>query len=155
MKKMLSLALLLLLIAACSPQPLPDAPTPIRTLYPATLPAYNTQPPVEGTQQAGTEGTPPPGQTAEPGGGGDAVVQAGEQVFQTSCSPCHNLTTETKVGPGLAGLFTQDQLPNGNPVTDENLREWITNGGGAMPPVPLPEDDLTAVIAFLHVGTEQ
>ena len=148
MKNMLALAALLLLFAvACNPQPLPDAPTPIRTLYPATLPAYNTQPPAEGTAE--------PGQTTEPGGGGDAAVQAGEQVFQTNCSPCHNLTTETKVGPGLAGLFERDQLPNGNPITDENLRDWITHGGGAMPPVPLPDDDLDAVIAFLHVATAQ
>jgi mono/diheme cytochrome c family protein len=138
-------------LAACaSPQPLPDAPTPIRTLYPATLPAVVTQPP-SGTQVAGGGQTPEPGGTTD---AGEAAVQAGEQVFQTNCSVCHNLTTETKVGPGLAGLFERDQLPNGSPVTDENLRVWITNGGGAMPAIPLSEDELTQVIAFLHEATQ-
>jgi mono/diheme cytochrome c family protein len=151
MKKILALAMTILLFAACSsPQPLPDAPTPIRTLYPATLPAVVTQPP-SGIEAAGGE------QTAEPGGapgGGDAAVQAGEQVFEANCAVCHNLTAETKVGPGLAGLFEREQLPNGNPVTDENLREWIANGGGAMPAVPLSQDELAQVIAFLHEATQ-
>jgi mono/diheme cytochrome c family protein len=148
MKKTLALAILILLfVAACNPQPLPDAPTPIRTLFPATLPAVVTQPP-SGTQQAGGQ------QTAEPGATGDTGVQAGQQVFEKNCAVCHNLTAETKVGPGLAGLFEREQLPNGNPITDENLREWITNGGGAMPPVPLAEDELTQVIAFLHEATQ-
>jgi mono/diheme cytochrome c family protein len=81
-------------------------------------------------------------------------VQAGEQVFEANCAVCHNLTAETKVGPGLAGLFEREQLPNGNPVTDENLREWIANGGGAMPAVPLSQDELAQVIAFLHEATQ-
>ena len=102
----------------------------------------------EEPQQAGGQ------QTAEPGATGDTGVQAGQQVFEKNCAVCHNLTAETKVGPGLAGLFEREQLPNGNPITDENLREWITNGGGAMPPVPLAEDELTQVIAFLHEATQ-
>ncbi len=151
MKKILALAILILVIAACeSPQPLPDAPTPIRTLYPATLPAVVTQPP-SGTQVAEGDETPEAGGEAGPG---DATVLAGEQVFEQNCAVCHNLTAETKVGPGLAGLFERDQLPNGERVTDDNLRVWITNGGGQMPPVPLPEDELNAVIVFLHQATQ-
>ena len=151
MKKTLALAMFIVIfVAGCSPQPLPDAPTPIRTLYPATLPAVVTQP-LAGTQVAGGEGTAVPGET---GAAVDPVVQAGEQVFETNCAVCHNLTAEAKVGPGLAGLFARDQLPSGDPVTDENLRVWITNGGGAMPPVPLPEDELTQVIAFLREATQ-
>jgi len=83
MKKILALAMFILLLSltGCDPRPVPEAPTPIRTLFPATLPAVVTQPP-SGTQVAG-EGTPVPGET------GPAVnpeVQAGEQVFQTNCS---------------------------------------------------------------------
>jgi mono/diheme cytochrome c family protein len=152
MKKTLALAMFILLfVAACSPQPLPDAPTPVRTLYPATLPAVVTPPQVGPGVGEGAE-TPEPG--VVPGTGGSAEVQAGQQVFERSCSVCHTLTTETRVGPGLAGLFEQDALPNGDPVTDENLREWITNGGGAMPAVPLPEDELNQVIAFLREATQ-
>ena len=145
MKKTLALAMFILVVAACSsPQPLPDAPTPIRTLYPATLP-HVVPPPPSGTEVAGGDETPE---------AGDPTVQAGGQVFEQNCAVCHNLTAETKVGPGLAGLFDLDQLPNGNPVTDENLQEWITNGGGAMPGVPLSQDELDQVIAFLHEATQ-
>ena len=152
MIKFLPFAILLLLIAAgCSPQDLPDAPTPIRTLYPATLPAVVTLPPAE-TGQAEPAQTPEPGETAQAADG--AIIQVGQQVFEQNCSVCHTLTNETRVGPGLAGLFDQDQLPNGNPVTEENLREWIHNGGGAMPPVPLPDDEMDAVIAFLAEATQ-
>ncbi|HSJ52585.1 MAG TPA: cytochrome c [Anaerolineae bacterium] len=152
MKKTLALAMLILLFAtACDPRPVPEAPTPIRTLFPATLPAFVTQPP-SGTEVAEGDQTPQPGEPTVPPV--DPLVQAGEQVFEQNCAVCHTLTTEVRVGPGLAGLFERDQLPNGEPVTDENLRVWITNGGGAMPPVPLPEDELTQVIAFLHEATQ-
>ncbi|HSJ53023.1 MAG TPA: cytochrome c [Anaerolineae bacterium] len=152
MKKTVALAVFILLFATgCDPRPVPEAPTPIRTLFPATLPAVVTQPP-SGTEVAEGDQTPEPGQPTATAG--DPAVAAGEQVFAQNCSVCHNLTAEAKVGPGLAGLFERDQLPNGDPVTDENLRVWITNGGGAMPPVPLPEDELTQVIAFLHEATQ-
>lgn len=152
MKKTLALAMFILLFAAaCGPQTVPEAPTPIRTLYPATLPAVVT-PPLVGTGVAEGEETPEPG--VVPGTGGSAAVQAGQQVFERSCAVCHTLTTQALVGPGLAGLFERDQLPNGDPVTDENLREWIIHGGGAMPAVPLPEDELNQVIAFLHEATQ-
>ena len=126
MKKHLALCLailtiLVLLVAACGPQPLPQAPTPIPTLAPATLPAATATEP-------SPEGGPAPGQTGTSGEGG-GLVEAGRVVFEQNCAVCHNLTTEMKVGPGLAGLFDLDQLPNGNPVSDENLKSWILSGG--------------------------
>jgi hypothetical protein len=60
-----------------------------------------------------------------------------------------------KVGPGLTGLFDREALPNGNLVNEENLAEWITNGGGAMPGVALADDQMAALIAFLIESTEQ
>jgi mono/diheme cytochrome c family protein len=75
-------------------------------------------------------------------------------VFNKNCSACHNLTTERKVGPGLQGLFSLPALPNGKPVTDENLRDWIRNGGGSMPPIALSDADLEAVIAYLKEATQ-
>jgi mono/diheme cytochrome c family protein len=128
--------LFVLVLAACGPQPLPVAPTPIPTLAPATLPPSEAAP----TSESGGETAPPSG-------------LPGEAVFQANCSSCHNLTTETKVGPGLEGLFSFDSLPNGNPVTDANLREWIRNGGGAMPGVPLDDQELADVIDFLKEAT--
>jgi len=125
--------LMALLISGCNPQPLPVAPTPIPTLIPATLPVEATAAPATG-DEGRSEG-------------------AGAKVFDASCSVCHNLNTETKVGPGLAGLFAKDTLPNGNPVNDETLKEWIRNGGGAMPGVSLADDQLEMLIVFLMEAT--
>lgn len=145
MKKRLTLVsaivlTLALLAAACGPQPLPEEPTPIPTLAPATMPAATAAEP-----SAGGEATP---------GEGGGLVQAGQQVFEQNCAACHNLTAETKVGPGLAGMFDRQQLPNGEPVNQDNLRVWIRNGGGAMPGIPLGDDDMDAIIAFLQDATQ-
>jgi mono/diheme cytochrome c family protein len=143
MKKSLALLFVIALLAVgCGPQPLPEAPTPIPTLAPATMPA--------------TEATQPPAQTgpAPTAAEGEDLVEAGNQVFQQNCAFCHNLTAEALVGPGLAGLFELDALPNGNPVNDENLREWILQGGGAMPPIALDDAELDQVIAFLREATQ-
>jgi mono/diheme cytochrome c family protein len=143
MRKSLALLVaIVLLLVACGPQPLPEEPTPIPTLAPATLPpAAPTEPPAQ------AEPTPPAG---EDGG----LVEAGQQVFEQNCFACHNLTAEPKVGPGLAGIFDKETLPNGNPMTEENLREWIVQGGGAMPAIPLDEDQLDQVVAFLREATQ-
>jgi mono/diheme cytochrome c family protein len=121
-------------------------PTPIPTLVPATLP------PATPTEAAPSGGETPA--AVEPPASPAELVEVGQGVYEQNCAVCHNLTDETLVGPGLAGLFDLDQLPNGQPVNDENLAEWITNGGGAMPAVPLPNDELEALIAFLHDATE-
>jgi mono/diheme cytochrome c family protein len=150
MNKGLAFLLLLLalsLLAGCGPQPLPFAPTPIPTLAAATLPAIvPTQPAAAG------EGVPTAvveGEMAD----GAALVAAGGQVFDQNCLLCHNLTAEAKVGPGLAGIFAQDRLPNGTPVNDENLKAWIRAGSGAMPGIALPDDQLEALLAFLKEAT--
>src|ERR1700691_4660670 len=62
---------------------------------------------------------------------GDAAK--GKEVFD-QCSVCHNAdSTETKVGPGLKGLFKMPKLVNGKPVTEANVRELINMGGNGMP----------------------
>jgi hypothetical protein len=59
------------------------------------------------------------------------------------------------VGPGLAGLFAnQAGLPSGQPFTEENLREWIRNGGGAMPGIPLGDTEMSDLFAFLRQETQ-
>jgi cytochrome c2 len=118
--------LTILLLAACSPQPLPKKPTAIPTLIPATMPAQAP------SSQAALAGTHP-----------------GSAIFDANCFACHTLTEETKVGPGLAGLFERATLPDGNPVNDENLKGWIRTGGGAMPGLPLSEGDLNTLLEFL------
>ncbi len=130
MRPYLILLFTVLLLAGCvSPQPLLKNPTPIPTLIPATMPAVEAEVKAEG---------------------GDGL---GQQVFQANCSACHNLSAETKVGPGLAGLFERAELPNGSPVNDETIKEWIKTGGGDMPSLSLFEDELKALIAYLDNAT--
>lgn len=95
--------------------------------------------------------------------------QRGQQVFRLHCSPCHNTSTKTKYGPGLAGLFEpggpilprgidySGKLSNGKEITAANEFEWIHTGGrgqiGTMPPVGmgLSDGEVNDVIAFLHL----
>lgn len=93
---------------------------------------------------------PPPkaaGQLGEP--------ERGPQVFQSSgCAACHTTTREKLVGSGLAGVTAKDKLPNGKPMSDDNLIEWIRTGGtsttGAMPPNPnLTDQQLRDLVAYL------
>jgi cytochrome c len=80
---------------------------------------------------------------------GDAAK--GKEVFD-QCSVCHNSDSEeTKVGPGLKGLFKHDKLKNGKPVNEANVRAMINEGGNGMPAYSdqLSDDDKNNVIAFL------
>ena len=144
---LLTLALLVvsLFTLGCGPEPM-NPPTPIPTLVPATLPA-ETPTPVAVVEP---EPTSPASEPASP----EELAQAGQEVFEQSCSVCHNLTAETLVGPGLAQLFNRDNLPNGNPFGEENLKDWIVTGGGAMPGLPLTEEQLEALVAFLREATQ-
>ena len=79
---------------------------------------------------------------------GDAAK--GKEVFD-QCSVCHNAdSTETKVGPGLKGLFKMAKLVNGKPVTEANVREMISTGGNGMPPFSdMSDGDKSDLIAYL------
>jgi cytochrome c len=83
---------------------------------------------------------------AKPGDAGK-----GKEVFD-QCSVCHNAdSTETKVGPGLKGLFKMPKLVNGKPVTEANVREFINTGGNGMPAYAdqLSDQDRNDLIAYL------
>jgi cytochrome c len=96
-------------------------------------------------------------------------AQRGQQVFKLHCAMCHNTSTHTKYGPGLAGLFEpggpvlpggvnyNGKLSNGKDITPSNEAEWLHTGGrgqvGIMPPVGmgLSDAEVADVIEFLHV----
>ena len=74
---------------------------------------------------------------------------------------CHNSdSTETKVGPGLKGLFKKPALMNKKPVTNATVLEMINMGSeSGMPPYMdmltrggkgrrdcVPEDSVIAVV---------
>jgi mono/diheme cytochrome c family protein len=77
---------------------------------------------------------------------------SGQKLFAANCSICHFPDRkDKKVGPGLLGLFTSPKLPDsGLPVTAENVRERIVNGGDKMPPFKhLKEEELKAIVDYL------
>src|SRR6266852_3663451 len=75
----------------------------------------------------------------------DGDAKKGEAVFDNSDS------TETKIGPGLKGLFKREKLVNGKPVNEANVKALITEGSGAMPPFAdaISSEDKDNIIAFL------
>jgi len=80
------------------------------------------------------------------------VALSGQKLFEANCSICHfHDRKDQKVGPGLAGLFKNPKLPDsGPPVTEENVRGRIVNGGDKMPSFKhLKEDELKAVVDYL------
>ena len=81
----------------------------------------------------------------------DGDAKKGLAVFD-NCSICHNSdSTETKVGPGLKGLFKREKLVTGKPVTEENIKALITDGSGVMPAFgdSISSEDKDNVIAYL------
>ena len=90
--------------------------------------------------------TAPPATTTAPattaGGGGDAAaVEEGQIFFASTCTSCHldNGTAGGGVGPQLAGAG----------LTEDQIREQVINGGGAMPPGLAQGQDLDNVTAYV------
>lgn len=82
----------------------------------------------------------------------EGLTPKGATVFHQNCSDCHySDKTETKIGPGLKGLFKLPKLPSSDrPVTDATVRNQIKTPFKNMPSfAELPEDDVDALIAFL------
>ena len=80
-----------------------------------------------------------------------ADAKKGEAAFE-NCSVCHNSdSTETKIGPGLKGVFKREKLVNGKPVNEANIKALITEGSGGMPPFgdSISPEDKDNIIAFL------
>jgi len=60
-------------------------------------------------------------------GAGDAGK--GKETFDQNCSVCHNSdSTDTKIGPGLKGLFKKAELANKKKVTDDSVLDFINKG---------------------------
>jgi mono/diheme cytochrome c family protein len=80
--------------------------------------------------------------------------KSGETLFASNCSNCHNSdSTESKIGPGLAGLFERAELPSsGKPVTRENVRAQIVTPVGNMPSFQsyISDKGLTDLLAYIE-----
>ena len=85
-------------------------------------------------------------------GKGAGEAAKGKDVFQSTCSGCHNSDSdEKKIGPGLKDLFKQDKLVNGKKPTEANVKALIAAGGNGMPSYAevLTDEDKANVIAYL------
>lgn len=99
--------------------------------------SWNGQPPESAlavAETAAAEARPTADPNATPFGAGEALFTA------KACVGCHAINDSKVVGPGLGGLFMPDgtksygtNLPNGKPINDETVLEWIRLGTAGFP----------------------
>jgi mono/diheme cytochrome c family protein len=80
------------------------------------------------------------------------AAASGKDLFTANCSGCHFPDRkDTKVGPGLLGLFNNPKLPkSGRATSEKNVRETIVNGGEKMPPFKhLKDQEINALVDYL------
>jgi len=86
---------------------------------------------------------------------GDAAK--GKEIFQESCSLCHETSSKFKLGPGMQGISQKGPhaLTDGTEVADESsatLRKQIVKGAGTMPPAgaAFSDQQVNDLIAYLR-----
>ena len=81
----------------------------------------------------------------------NAQQARGAAVFEAKCARCHYPTTTKPLhGPGLQALTKVSSMPSGAPPTDDRLADRILHGYGMMPAIPLSDDQLKDLLAYLH-----
>jgi cytochrome c len=76
----------------------------------------------------------------------------GERLFRANCALCHFPDrVDTKVGPGLKGVFAHPRLPGtGRPTSEQTVRDQIRKGGIKMPPFNhLKDEEISAIVDYL------
>ena len=106
----------------------------------------------------------PPGPTPSPvvapsAAGGDSLARAGQAVFLANCGACHAVRGSDalgRVGPDLTHVASRETIAGGVlPNTTGNLAGWVANAqgikpGSRMPTLPLPPNDLLAIVHYLQ-----
>lgn len=91
----------------------------------------------------------------------EPATARGESEFRSSaCAGCHTVegVTTGDRGPDLTDFGSRQTIAAGAlPNTPENLRRWITDPhsvkpGSLMPPVPLTDDEVDAIVDYLDGG---
>lgn len=82
------------------------------------------------------------------------AVNQGASLFQKmGCAHCHAVDSDQKgIGPGLKDLFKRkDNLVNGRPATEKNVKELIKKPYKNMPPFAgrLNENELGHILVYL------
>ena len=89
----------------------------------------------------------------------DSLARAGQAVFVANCGACHAVRGSDalgRVGPDLTHVASRATIAGGIlPNTTGNLAGWVANAqgvkpGARMPTLPLPPDDLLAVVHYLQ-----
>jgi cytochrome c1 len=100
-------------------------------------------------------------------GGGAALepgspAAMGAQIIATKpCTGCHTIPgvpgATGQVGPNLAGIASRPKIAGGAVTNSgpDDLKKWISDPaadkpGTAMPKVPLTDDELNNIVAFLE-----
>ncbi len=77
----------------------------------------------------------------------------GAAIYAGLCSSCHHADSEdSKVGPGLKGLFGLPALPySRKPVTEENIRQQLVRPALSMPSFArMTEQEIADLMAYLR-----
>ena len=112
----LSVFILLVLAACNTPQPLPQAPTPIPTLAPATLPPPGSEAPASNAVGVTFPAAAP-------------STQAGQAIYQAQCASCHGVDGKGQVEKAR-DFSDVDYVRAAAPV---EFYRTVTGGKDAMP----------------------
>lgn len=137
--ELLSAALVVALVVACS-----SSATPTATTVPAT--ATSTPPPTVTAAPTATASAEPTATTA--GSSGDTLLAEGKLIFEetaggTGCAFCHGLDGK---GNGPAGL----DAPANRGASEQMVRGALGGGVDAMSYIKLTSTEITAVVAYLQ-----
>lgn len=83
---------------------------------------------------------------AEPLNQVSEVAADGEAIFSQTCFGCHNVTAETKIGPGLQDVSLR--------YSEEEIQTILLNGIGTMPALPnlgLNTEQIKAVKDYIMI----
>jgi len=76
---------------------------------------------------------------------------AGRRTYNAACLQCHEAYTgQKRTSVSLQGIFKKPELPSGIPANDERVAEVVTRGKRMMPATPLSDEQLRALLAYLH-----
>ncbi|MEE8398157.1 MAG: cytochrome c, partial [Desulfobacterales bacterium] len=82
----------------------------------------------------------------------EGLAKEGARIFNQKCVFCHDPgTTDSRVGPGLKGLFQRETLHKSRwPVTEANVRKQLATPFEAMPPLGTQsKETVDALMAYL------
>jgi mono/diheme cytochrome c family protein len=76
---------------------------------------------------------------------------AGRRIYNTACLQCHEAyTSQKRTSVSLQGVLKKPELPSGIPANDARVSEVIVQGKRMMPATPLNDEQLQALLAYLH-----